>query len=100
MSLSIIAAVFVTVTILVLVVGRHANVTRSREGKILAFVALFLLPVAAMSIGFSDHMTIAQSTRFCTSCHVMESHGRSLYIDDPSFVAARHFTACVPSAFR
>jgi len=36
-------------------------------------------------------MDLAQSTQFCLSCHVMGDYGRSLYIDDPSYVPARHF---------
>jgi cytochrome c-type protein NapC len=76
---------------LVLLVGFRARVTRSREGKILAFVALFLLPLAAVWGGLSEQMDRAQSTEFCLSCHVMNDFGRSLYVDDPSYVPARHF---------
>jgi cytochrome c-type protein NapC len=77
--------------IIALLVGTRAHVTRSREGKILAFVALLILPVTAVGIGFSQHMERAQSTTFCLSCHVMTDHGRSLHIDDPSYLPARHF---------
>ena len=83
---------FITATGLVaLVVGLRAHVTRSREGKMLAFVALLILPVAAVWIGFSEQMERAQTTAFCLSCHVMDDFGKSLYIDDPSFIPARHF---------
>jgi len=36
-------------------------------------------------------MEQAQSTSFCLSCHVMTDYGRSLQVDDPSYLAARHF---------
>lgn len=86
-------ALFVTAAagILALLVGLRMRVTRSSEGKTLAFVALFILPVAAASFGFSEHMRRAQSTQFCLSCHVMRSYGQSLLIDDPSYVPAQHF---------
>ena len=84
------AAVLATVG-LVVIVGFHAKVTRAREGKVLAFVVLFLLPLGAMSLGFSQHMTHAQSTQFCVSCHVMSEHGKSLYVDNANYVPARHF---------
>jgi nitrate/TMAO reductase-like tetraheme cytochrome c subunit len=76
---------------LALVVGFRSQLTRSREGKILAFLALFILPVIAVWGGFSEQMERAQSTEFCLSCHVMSDYGRSLYVDDPSYIPARHF---------
>jgi len=83
---------FISATGLVaLFVGLRAHVTRSREGKMLAFVALLVLPVAAVGIGFSEQMDRAQTTTFCLSCHVMGDYGRTLYIDDPSYIPARHF---------
>jgi len=54
-------------------------------------MALFIFPVLAVWVGFSEHMDRAESTRFCLSCHVMSDYGRSLYVNDPSFVPARHF---------
>jgi hypothetical protein len=65
--------------------------TQSREGKILAFVALCVLPITAVWGGFSEQMERAESTQFCLSCHVMTDFGRSLYVDDPSYLPARHF---------
>ncbi len=83
---------FIAITgLIALLVGLRAHVTRSREGKILAFVALLVLPVGAVWAGFNQQMDTATSTKFCLSCHVMSDYGRSLYIDDPSYVPARHF---------
>jgi len=76
---------------LVLLVGFRAHLTRAREGKILAFVALFILPVISVWGGFSEQMDRAQSTEFCLSCHVMGDYGRSLRVDDPSYLPAAHF---------
>src|ERR1700710_699942 len=76
---------------LVLLVGVRPRITRSREGEGLAFLALFILPVISVWGGFSEHMERAQSTTFCLSCHVMTDYGRSLTIDDPSYVPAHHF---------
>ena len=71
--------------------GWRARITRSQEGKILAFLVLLVGPVAATWSGFSAQMKNATSTGFCLSCHVMSEHGRSLRVDDPSYLAARHF---------
>ena len=83
---------FLTATAaLALLIGLRSHLTRSREGKILAFVGLFILPVAAVSLGFSEQMDRAQSRTFCLSCHVMTGFGQTLYVDDPSYIPARHF---------
>ena len=83
---------FITATAaLALLIGLRSRLTRSREGKILAFVGLFILPVAAVSLGFSEQMDRAQSRTFCLSCHVMTGFGQTLYVDDPSYIPARHF---------
>jgi len=72
-------------------IGARAELTRVRGGKILAFVTLFILPVLAVMLGFSEHMQRAESTQFCLSCHVMNDFGRSLHVDDPSYIPAKHF---------
>ena len=41
--------------------------------------------------GFDQHVQRAESTRFCLSCHVMADYGRSLHVDDPSYIPAHHF---------
>jgi cytochrome c-type protein NapC len=85
-------ALFVALTgVLALVIGLRARLTRSREGKILAFLVLLVLPAVSVWAGFSTQMETATSTSFCLSCHVMNEHGRSLQVDDPSYLAARHF---------
>jgi cytochrome c-type protein NapC len=91
MTTSFLTLFVVATGALALLVGLRAHVTRSREGKILAFVALFILPLAAAGLGFTAHMERAQSKTFCLSCHVMNDYGRSLSIDDPSYLPARHY---------
>src|SRR3984893_8917462 len=67
------------------------TITATREGKILAFVALFLFPLLCSAVGFSAHMERSKTTTFCLSCHIMESFGKSLYVDDSHYLAAAHF---------
>jgi len=91
MAATIVILFIATTAAIVLLVGFRARWTRSREGKILAFIALCVLPIAAAWGGFSEQMERAESTQFCLSCHVMTDFGRSLYVDDPSYLPARHF---------
>jgi nitrate/TMAO reductase-like tetraheme cytochrome c subunit len=85
-------AVFVGVTILLaIIVSFRVEMTRATSGKVVAFVALFMLPAIAVRQGFDAHMEQAKTTNFCLSCHIMEPYGQSLLIDDPSFVPATHY---------
>jgi cytochrome c-type protein NapC len=67
------------------------SLTAVQGGKILAFIAFFILPVAATVFGTSLHLQHSKSTQFCLSCHTMEPYGKSLYIDDPKYIPAGHF---------
>lgn len=67
------------------------SITLDRGGKMLAFLALFLLPVLVGWMGTNEHIESSKKTEFCLSCHVMADHGKSLYVDDKEFVPANHF---------
>jgi len=77
--------------VLVSVLAALPGITASRGGKILAFLVLFVLPLMCMAIVVSSEVERSKSTSFCLSCHVMEPYGRSLRVDDPSYLAAAHF---------
>ncbi|MGD0429438.1 MAG: NapC/NirT family cytochrome c [Candidatus Acidiferrales bacterium] len=67
------------------------SITAGLTGKILAFVALCVLPALCIAAGMSTHMQRSEQTQFCISCHAMENYGKSLYVDDPSALPAQHF---------
>lgn len=85
-----VALVLVAIALIALLVLRPSLVA-ARGGRILAFLALFLLPLVVTGLGTSAQMEHSKSTRFCLSCHVMEPYGRSLLVDDPAYVPAQHF---------
>jgi cytochrome c-type protein NapC len=87
----LLVSLIVLSAMLIGVLVARPGVTARRGGKILAFIILFLLPTLVMTMGVSSELERSKSTEFCLSCHVMESHGRSLYVDDPSYLAAAHF---------
>jgi cytochrome c-type protein NapC len=60
-------------------------------GKVLAFGVLFFLPLFCLTAGMNNEMERSKSTSFCLSCHIMEPYGRSLRVDDPSYLAAAHY---------
>ena len=87
---SLIAIIALSI-ILICILIVHPHVTVTRGGKILAFVAFLVLPVLAGGFGVSEHLQRSKSTEFCLSCHVMQDYGKSLLIDDRSFIPAVHY---------
>jgi cytochrome c-type protein NapC len=84
--------VLIAVTaILISVVAFRPGATASPGGKVLAFFVFFLLPLICAGMGTSYHVERSKSTKFCLSCHEMEPYGKSLRVDDPSYLAAAHF---------
>jgi hypothetical protein len=55
------------------------------------FLAFFIFPILAGSLGYNHHMERSKQTTFCLSCHVMEPYGRSLHVDDPTWLPAAHY---------
>ncbi len=82
--------VFISVGLIAFLIFKP-SVTVDRGGKILAFVALFVLPLLTGFIGLTEHTERSKSTEFCLSCHVMNDHGKSLLVDDKEYIAAIHF---------
>jgi nitrate/TMAO reductase-like tetraheme cytochrome c subunit len=66
-------------------------IAATRGGKMLAFVALFVVPVALVAGGTTAHLEHSKRTSFCLSCHIMKPYGESLKLDDSSHLAASHF---------
>ena len=92
LNLTTLELLFAAIAALIAVlVALHSGVTRERGGKILAFVALFLLPGLALAGGLSRQLESSKSTQFCLSCHVMEDYGKSLQVADKSYIPAAHF---------
>lgn len=89
-TLWLIAIVLVNVLFISLLIFKPV-ITSSSTGKMLVFIAFFILPIAITAMGTERHLEQAQKTEFCLSCHEMEAHGKSLYVDDRGLVPAVHF---------
>jgi cytochrome c-type protein NapC len=86
----ILAVLVMTIILAGLVVARPA-LTVARGGKVLAFLAFFIFPVFAGLLALENHMERSKQTSFCLTCHIMGQYGKSLYVDDPSYIPAAHF---------
>jgi nitrate/TMAO reductase-like tetraheme cytochrome c subunit len=89
-SVLIVGLILFSVALIAVLVARPV-ITATKGGKILAFVALFCLPIFCGLLGVSREMERSKTTAFCLSCHTMEAYGKSLYVDDPTHIPAAHF---------
>src|SRR5271170_6860520 len=76
---------------LILLLVLRPTLTANRSGKVLAFVALFALPILCGFLGTSEQMDRSKQTSFCLSCHIMEPYGRSLHVDNRKYIPAANF---------
>jgi cytochrome c-type protein NapC len=91
MPTSAIIALILFSALLAAVVVLRPAITAHPGGKILAFGVLFFLPLFCLTAGMNNEMDRSKRTSFCLSCHIMEPYGKSLRVDDPSYLAAAHF---------
>jgi cytochrome c-type protein NapC len=91
MPTSAITALVLFSALLAAVLVLRPAITVHPGGKILAFGVLFFLPLFCLTAGMNNEMERSKSTSFCLSCHIMEPYGKSLRIDDPSYLAAAHY---------
>jgi cytochrome c-type protein NapC len=60
-------------------------------GRVALLVAAVLLPVSISLANLRTGVAESSRTRFCLSCHEMQDHGRSLFVDDRRALAAVHY---------
>lgn len=89
-TVAVIALLTITLGIVGLLLARP-GITAARGGKILAFLGLFIFPILVGTLGFQTHYERSKQTQFCLSCHIMEPYGKSLHVDDASYIPAAHF---------
>jgi nitrate/TMAO reductase-like tetraheme cytochrome c subunit len=63
----------------------------SVAGKLALLFGIVLLPLLAVVGGTGYAYDASSSTEFCVSCHEMEPHGRSLFVDDRRVLPAVHY---------
>jgi cytochrome c-type protein NapC len=90
-SITLLLVLIAVTAILIGTVAFRPGATASPGGKILAFFVFFLLPLVCAGMGTTYHVNRSKRTEFYLSCHEMEPYGKSLRVDDPSYLAAAHF---------
>lgn len=63
----------------------------TRAGRLAMLLGVALLPGVALLGGASYAYDESSSTEFCLSCHEMDAHGKSLFVDDTTALPAVHY---------
>ena len=88
---SIIVALIAGIGIVVLLLVAANVLSAQRAGRVVLVVGVvavpLLLSVGNLSYGISE----SSQTHFCLSCHEMQRHGQSLFVDDKHALAAVHY---------
>jgi cytochrome c-type protein NapC len=84
----ILAAVIVLVAIIARAAG---HLTLHRMGRLVLLGGLALVPLVTTGTGLAVGVRESSRTQFCMSCHEMEPHGKSLFVDNPLSLAAVHY---------
>jgi cytochrome c-type protein NapC len=63
----------------------------SRAGRLAVLLGVLGLPLVSVTGGVGHAVSESSSTPFCLSCHEMNEHGRSLFVDDMTVLPAVHY---------
>ncbi len=73
-----------------LLVGSSA-LAAQRVGRVVLLVGLVGVPILLSAGNLSYGVVESSKTTFCLSCHEMQRHGKSLFVDDKQALAAVHY---------
>jgi cytochrome c-type protein NapC len=60
-------------------------------GRLALLVGVLVIPLLLSAGHLSFGVQESSTTRFCLSCHEMQGHGQSLFVDDKHALAAVHY---------
>ena len=88
---SVIIALAVGIGIVVLLFCGAGALANQTVGRVVLLVGLLALPVLLSTGNISYGFHKSSTTAFCLSCHEMEPHGKSLFVDSQQALAAFHY---------
>ncbi|MEO8214771.1 MAG: NapC/NirT family cytochrome c [Myxococcales bacterium] len=88
---SLVVALGCGVAIVALLLAGRRTLSAQRVGRLVLLVGMVVLPLLLSVGNLSYGVTESSQTRFCLSCHEMQRHGQSLFVDDKHALAAVHY---------
>jgi cytochrome c-type protein NapC len=84
----IVTAVAMLVALITYAAG---HLTANRMGRMVLLGGVAILPLSVTGAGVAVGMRESSQAQFCIGCHEMEPYGQSLFVDNPSALAAVHY---------
>jgi len=91
LPVSVIIALAAGVTIIALLFLGAGVLSGHTVGRVVLLVGLLALPLLLSVANFSYGFHQSSRTTFCLSCHEMQDHGKSLFVDSKQALAAFHY---------
>jgi cytochrome c-type protein NapC len=88
---AVIVAVVAGLALLAALFAGARGLAAHRAGRVVLLIGVVIIPLLLMAGGLSHGVTESSRTRFCLSCHEMQNHGKSLFVDDRHALAAVHY---------
>jgi cytochrome c-type protein NapC len=91
LPVSIVVALAAGVVIVALLLAGTRVLAAQRAGRVALLVGMVVLPLLLSAGNLSYGVAESSQTRFCLSCHEMQRHDKSLFVDDRQALAAVHY---------
>jgi cytochrome c-type protein NapC len=91
LPLPIILALVAGLGVVVLLLVGSKTLATQTVGRLVLLVGLVVLPLLLSAGNISYGVGKSSTTRFCLSCHEMQRHGKSLFVDSKQALAAVHY---------
>jgi cytochrome c-type protein NapC len=91
LPLPVVLALVVGLGLVVLLLLGAKTLAAQTVGRVVLLVGLVLLPLLLSVGNISYGVGKSSTTRFCLSCHEMQRHGKSLFVDSKQALAAVHY---------
>jgi cytochrome c-type protein NapC len=91
LPLPVVLALVAGLAVVVLLLFGSKTLATQTVGRIVLLVGLVVLPLLISAGNISYGVGKSSTTRFCLSCHEMQRHGKSLFVDSKQALAAVHY---------
>jgi cytochrome c-type protein NapC len=91
LPVSIVVALGAGAAIVALLFAGTRALAAQRVGRLVLLAGLVVLPLLLSAGNVSYGVAESSQTRFCLSCHEMQGHGKSLFVDNKQALAAVHY---------
>jgi cytochrome c-type protein NapC len=87
----LIVALIAGLVVVALAASGARALTGHTVGRVALLVGLVALPILLTAGNISYGVAESSTTKFCLSCHEMQRHGKSMFVDDRQALAAVHY---------